>query len=117
MNNQIIFSEANRALAAGQYDQFLAYCAEHIKWERVGERTITGKADLAGYLKSAYDGLVFTTESYIKEHDVIVELGPIMLEKAGTVKRSSYCDVWKFEDGQILQMTSFVIPNSLDAGA
>jgi|SRR5690606_17224595 len=109
MDNQDIFITANKALAEGSYDEFITYCTEDIKWENIGNSTIHGKIELLKYISSAYDGVVFTTEKYIKEKDVVVELGQIVFEKNGESKKSSYCDIWNFKDGLIHQVTSFVI--------
>lgn len=62
MSNQDIFLEANKALAEGNYDDFVTYCTEDIKWESVGNNTFNGKFELLNYISSAYDGLTFTTE-------------------------------------------------------
>ncbi|MFD2289165.1 hypothetical protein GJU39_22435 [Pedobacter petrophilus] len=109
MNNQDIFISANKALADGNYDEFITYCSPHIKWENVGKSTLEGKVELYNYISSAYGGLEFTTENYIKENDFIVEFGAIVFEKYGESKKSSYCDIWNFKDGFIHQLTSFVI--------
>jgi ketosteroid isomerase-like protein len=109
MSNQEIFLKANKALAEGNYDEFITHCTEDIKWKKVGKSTFKGKGELLGYISSAYDGLTFTTENYIKENDFIVEFGQIVFEKNGESKKSSYCDIWRFKDGSISQVTSFVI--------
>lgn len=109
MDNKHILIKANKALTEGNYDEFINYCTEDIKWECVGERTFNGKAELLSYISSTYGGLVFTTENYIKEKDFVVELGQIVFQKNGESKKSSYCDVWNFKDGMISQVTSFVI--------
>ncbi|GAA4312798.1 hypothetical protein GCM10023149_08300 [Mucilaginibacter gynuensis] len=109
MSNQHVFLKANKALAEGNYEEFITYCTEDIKWENVGKSTFNGKAQLLRYISSAYDGITFTTENSIKEDDMVVELGQLVIEKNGESKKSSYCDVWKFKDGMISQVTSFVI--------
>lgn len=109
MSNQDIFIKANNALAEGNYDEFITYCTEDIKWQNVGGSTFHGKVELLKYISSNYNGLVFTTENYIKEKDFVVELGQILFEKNGESKHSSFCDVWNFKDGFIRQVTSFVI--------
>ncbi|RDC56442.1 nuclear transport factor 2 family protein [Pedobacter chinensis] len=109
MSNQDVFIKANKALAEGNYVEFITYCAEGIKWENVGGSTFNGKSELLSYISSAYDGITFTTENNIQEKDFVVELGQIVFEKNGESKKSSYCDVWNFKDGMICQVTSFVI--------
>lgn len=109
MSNLNILRKANKVLGAGNYEEFITYCSEDIQWENVGESTFQGKVELYEYIKSTYDGVVFTTENYITEKDFVVELGQIVYEKDGAPKKSSFCDVWKFKEGLIHQVTSFVI--------
>lgn len=109
MSNQNIFINANKALSQGNYEQFIEYCSEDIKWQNVGKKTFNGKAELLVYISSAYNGLTFTTENFIEKKDFVVELGHIKFENNGESKESSYCDVWNFKNGLINQVTSFVI--------
>lgn len=87
MNNQNILIQANEALMQGNYHKFITYCSEDIRWECVGERTFNGKAELLNYLSSAYKGIIFTAENYIKQKDFVVELGQIVLEKTVNQRR------------------------------
>ncbi len=112
MNNKEVFLMANSALAEGNYDEFITYCADDIKWENVGKSTFNGKAELLGYISSAYDGITFITEGSIEENDTIVELGQLVIAQDGQSREASYCDVWRFENGKISQLTSFVIEKS-----
>ena len=104
-NNQVVMSnlnilmEANKTLSVGNYEQFITYCSEDMKWENVGESTFNGKEEILGYISSAYDGLTFTTENYIEDKDFVVETGQIIFEKNGESVKSSFCDVWNFKDG------------------
>jgi ketosteroid isomerase-like protein len=109
MSNQHIFIKANNALMEGNYNEFISYCTEDIKWENIGKGTFNGKAELLGYISSAYDGLTFITENYIREKDIVVEIGQIIFGKNRGSKKSSYCDIWNFKDGMISKVTSFVI--------
>jgi len=109
MDIEQIFIAANQALAAGSYKEFLIYCSDDIRWERVGEKILNGKVELLEYIGPAYDGLTFTTERYIRQENFLVELGEIVFDKNGESKKSSYCDIWNFRDGLIHQVKSFVI--------
>lgn len=57
------------------------------KMENVGKSKFHGKVQLLRCLRSAYDGLVFTTENYIKEKDFIVEFVQIVFKKKASQKR------------------------------
>ena len=109
MSNLDILNKANKELGAGNYEEFISYCSDDIQWENIGGRVFQGKVEVLEYIGSTYDGVVFTTDKYITEKDIVVELGQIVYEKDGVPKKSSYCDVWKFKDGLIHQVNSFVI--------
>ncbi|TCD28726.1 nuclear transport factor 2 family protein [Pedobacter psychrodurus] len=109
MDNRNILISANRALLDGNFEQFISYCTDDIRWENVGENIFNGKAELLGYVSSAYDGVTFTTENYIQNNDTVVELGQIEFKKDSGSEKSSYCDIWSFKDGLISELRSFVI--------
>jgi len=109
MSNQDIFIKANKALAEGNYQEFIEYCAEDIKWINVGGSTFSGKEEILKYISSAYEVITFTSEGHIQEKDIVIEFGQIVFENIDNEKGSSYCDIWKFKDGLIIQVKSFVI--------
>jgi len=109
MNNEEIFIKANNALAEDNYEEFTEYCAEDIKWVNVGGTTFNGKTEILEYISSSYNGISFTTEDHITEKDTVIEFGQIVFENIDNEKESSYCDIWKFKDGMIIQVRSFVI--------
>lgn len=109
MNNEEIFIKANKALAEGNYEEFIEYCAKDIKWINVGGSIFNGKTEILQYISSSYDGISFTTEDHIKERDTVIEFGKITFENIENRKQRSYCDIWKFKNGLINQVKSFVI--------
>lgn len=109
MSNQELFTKANNALAEGNYEEFIDYCAENIIWKNIGGDTYNGKSELLNYISSAYTTVTFTTENVIQDNDFIVELGQIVSEVNGNSKKRSYCDVWNFKNERISQVSSFVI--------
>lgn len=109
MNNEEIFMKANKALAEGNYEEFIEYCAEDIKWINVGGNIFNGKTEILTYINSSYDEISFTTEDHITEKDIVIEFGQIVFDNIDNQKESSYCDIWKFENGLIIQIKSFVI--------
>lgn len=109
MNNEEIFIKANKALAEGNYEEFIEYCAEDIKWINVGGSIFNRKTAILTYISSSYDGITFTTEDHIAEKDIVIEFGQIVFENIDNEKESSYCDIWKFKNGLIIQIKSFVI--------
>ena len=109
MSNQDVFLEANAALSERNYEKFIAYCDEDIIWINVGGSAFNGRTETLKYISSTYNDVTFTTEDHIKEKDVVIEYGQIEFKTEGLSKKSSYCDIWKFKDGRISKVTSFVI--------
>ena len=109
MSNKELFTNANKALAEGNYEEFIDYCAENIIWKNIGGNTYNGKLELISYIRSVYPTATFTTENVIQENDFVVELGKLVSEINGNSKTHSYCDVWSFKSERISQVTSFVI--------
>ena len=101
--------KANKALAERNYEEFIEYCAEDIKWINVGGSTFNGKTEILTYISASYDGISFTTEDHITEKDIVIEFGQIVFDNNDSEKESSYCDIWKLENGLINQIKSFVI--------
>ena len=52
----------------------------------------------------------FTVENSIAEGDFVTILGDITIkDENGTAVHHSYCDVWRFRGGQIVELKAFVI--------
>ncbi len=52
----------------------------------------------------------FTVTDLIAEGDLVTALGDITLkDKDGKAVDYSYCDVWRFRGGQIIELRAFVI--------
>ncbi|WP_164462398.1 nuclear transport factor 2 family protein [Chryseobacterium shandongense] len=96
-------------MAEGNYEDFIGYCAEDIKWINVGGIIFNGKTEILKYISSSYNDISFTTEDHITEKDIVVEFGEIIFEKKSEAKKGSYCDIWKFKNGLIIQVKSFII--------
>jgi ketosteroid isomerase-like protein len=42
-NNKAILEAANAAIAEGNYEGFLSFCADDTQWTFVGDKTLNGK--------------------------------------------------------------------------
>ena len=52
----------------------------------------------------------FTVTNLIAEGDFLTVLGEITIkDEDGKETHSSYCDVWRFRGGKIVELTAFVI--------
>jgi ketosteroid isomerase-like protein len=109
--HKAILEKANAAIAAGDIDGFLAHCADDIVWQTVGGDTLRGKEAVRRQLKTDdAQPPRFTLEQTISEGDYLAALGQITLPgKDGMEAPHTYCDVWRFRDGKMVELRAFVI--------
>jgi ketosteroid isomerase-like protein len=111
LNNKEILLKANASVTAGDNEGFLSLCTEHVKWEFVGDQTLTGKEAVRAYMKAVYvKPPEFDVENLIAEDDFVTAIGKIrMKDSNGKVTGYSYCDVWRFRNGKMAELKAFVI--------
>ena len=111
MKNTKILLEANQLVREGKYEEYLSYLTEDSKWVFVGERTLLGKEAVRQYIKDFYLAPpIFDMERSIEEGDFVTATGSISLKNAdGSYSHYSYCDIWRFDNGQLAEVTAYVI--------
>lgn len=109
--NKIILAKGNAAIAAGNNEGFLAFCADDTEWTFVGDKTLKGKGAVREYMAKAYvEPPKFTVAHLIAEGDFLTAIGEITIkDKNGKATHYSYCDVWRFRSGLIVELRAFVI--------
>ncbi|MGY0035841.1 nuclear transport factor 2 family protein [Pedobacter sp. NJ-S-72] len=113
MDNKAILEKANMAIIKGNYEEFLSFCTDDTKWTFVGEQTLWGKEQVRQYMATAYkEPPKFIVEKFIAEDEFVTAVGKISMKNGnGTVVDYSYCDIWRFRDGKMVELTAFVIEN------
>lgn len=113
-SNKAILREANAAITRGDYEGFLAHCAENTEWTFVGEQTLKGKEAVRQWMAKTYEEPPkFAVAHMIADGDFVVALGEITTkDEQGKEVPSSYCDVWRFHDGKIVELKAFVIASA-----
>ena len=116
--NKAILEAANAANAAGDYEGFLAFCADDTEWTFVGDKTLKGKEAVRRWMATAYaEPPKFTVATLIAEGDFVTALGDITMEdEDGKPAHYSYCDVWRFRGGKIAGLRAFVIRTGAERG-
>jgi len=111
MNNKEVLEKANAAVTKGDYEGFLYFCTEDVKWTFVGEQILEGKEAVRQYMKTTYLAPPkFKVENLIAEGEFVTAIGNISLaDEAGKSTHYSYCDVWRFVDGKMAELKAFVI--------
>ncbi len=110
-NNKATLEAANAANAAGNYERFLSFCTDDTKWTFVGDKTLNGKEAVRQYMAETYiEPPKFTVANLIAEGDFVTAVGDITLKEAdGKANHYSYCDVWRFHGGKMVELKAFVI--------
>ncbi|MGH2412443.1 MAG: nuclear transport factor 2 family protein [Microcystaceae cyanobacterium] len=114
--NKTILEEANAAIVAGNNEGFLDFCADDTEWTFVGDKTLKGKEAVRQWMAQTYvEPPKFALANLIAEGDFVVALGNITTkDEAGKAALSSYCDVWRFRGGKIVELKAFVINTEKD---
>ena len=114
--NKAVLEEANAANAKGDYERFLSFCADDTEWTFVGDRILKGKEAIRQYMTETYiEPPKFTVVNLIAEGDFVTALGEITLkDKAGKETHFSYCDVWRFRSGKMVELKAFVIETEVE---
>ena len=114
-NNKAILEAANAAIAKGNYEGFLSFCADDTEWTFVGDRTLNGKEAVRQWMATTYiEPPTFRVAHFIAEGDFVTALGDItMKDEDGKAADYSYCDIWRFRDGKIVELRAFVIKTFL----
>ncbi|MDV6167130.1 nuclear transport factor 2 family protein [Flavobacterium sp. DG1-102-2] len=111
MDNKEILLAANAAVSRGDNNGFLAFCAEEIIWEFVGEQTLQGKKAILEYMESTYlEPPKFNVENLVAEGEYVTAVGNITIkDKQGNPTAYDYCDLWRFRNGKMVALKAFVI--------
>ena len=117
--HKAILLEGNAAIARGDNEGFLAFCADDTEWTFVGDKTVKGKEAVRQYMATAYiEPPKFTVDNLIAEGDFLTALGDITLkDKDGRAVLYSYCDVWRFRGDKIVELKAFVIKTEVKGEA
>jgi uncharacterized protein (TIGR02246 family) len=114
--NKAILEEANAAIAEGNNEGFLRFCTDDTEWTFVGDQTLKGKEAVRQYMAATYtEPPKFTVENLIAEGDFLTVLGEITIKEAGgKATHYSYCDVWRFLGGKIVELKAFAIETEVE---
>ena len=109
--NKEILEKANAAIVAGMNEEFLTYCAEDTRWTFVGDRTLQGKEAVLNYMTQNYiQPPRFNVTKLVEDGDMLVAVGEILIkDEKGIDAKHQYCDIWRFENGLMAELTAFVI--------
>lgn len=109
--NKEIVEKVNASFAEGEMEGFLSFCADDLVWTMVGSKTVKGKDAIREWMASMnIEPPKFTVDNIIAEGDFVITHGDMtMKEKDGKTVPYAYCDIYRFTDGKIAELSSFVV--------
>lgn len=110
--NKAIVQKMNDAAAAGDTAGFVSYCAEDIRWTVFGEKTVTGRTAITEWMNSTEcpEPPQFTVDDMVAEGDMVVCTGDMtMKDNDGNVQPFAYCDIYRFNNGEVAELRTFII--------
>ena len=109
--NKEIVEKVNASFAEGGAEEFLSFCADDVVWTMVGNRTTKGKKAIREWLASMdTEPPRFTVDNIIGEGDFVTTYGDMtMKDKDGKIVPYAYCDIYRFRNDKIVELSSFVI--------
>jgi ketosteroid isomerase-like protein len=115
--NKEIVEKVNASFAEGGVEGFLSHCADDVVWTMVGNKTTRGKKAIREWMASMdMEPPKFTVDNIIADGDFVTAYGDMTLkEKDGKTVPYSYCDIYRFREGKIAELNSFVIKTEAKA--
>ena len=114
--NKQALRKANAAVADGNYEGFLSFCADDTRWVMVGDKTLEGQEAVRQWFAASYgEPPENKVALMIADGEFVTAVGDMTVkDKAGTQTHYSYSDVWRFRDGKMLELHAFVVETKSD---
>jgi uncharacterized protein len=115
-NNKAILEAANAAIAESDYEGFLSFCTDDTKWIFVGDKTLSGKEAVRQWMATEYvKPPLNIVANLIAEGDFVTALGDLTIkdEDGKATHYYSYCDIWRFRGGKMVELRAFVIQTEI----
>lgn len=108
-----IIKEVDASFAENNLEGFLKHCADDLEWKMVGDTTKKGKDSIREWMSSMGGGAEppkFSARNLIAEGETVASYGEMMMKnEKGEEDAYEYCDIYRFENDKIVELTSFVI--------
>ena len=105
------------AFCSHRFAETYPYMADDIQWTMIGRETLSGREAVIAHCHKSLKFLatVATTDLKLKiyraEARVIVEGAAKFLDRDDQTFSVASCDVFRFADGRLVEITSYVIDN------
>jgi ketosteroid isomerase-like protein len=115
--NKEIVEKLNTAFAENNPEVFLDACAEEATWQMVGDKSYKGKEAIKEFMDSMKDmePPKFTVDNTFANGDFVTSYGEMtMKDENGKDNPYSFCDIYQFRGGKIVDLRSFVIKHKTE---
>jgi ketosteroid isomerase-like protein len=111
--NKEIVQRANALLTQGKTEEFVLLCADDVEWTLLAEppSKMKGREAVRGFMASSQGSEPpnFTVDNIIAEGEIVIANGDMtMKSKEGTAVPYAYCDIYRFRDGKITELLTFI---------
>lgn len=110
--NREIVEKVNSSFAEGNTEGFLSFCSDDLDWTMVGEKRVRGKDAVREWM-SSMEGMeppAFTVNHMIADGDLVACSGDMTMKgEDGKEGNYGFCDIYRFGDGEIKELTSYVV--------
>jgi uncharacterized protein len=110
--NKEIVRRIDAAFAENNLEGFLAFCSDNVVWNMVGDRTVKGKDAIRQWMGSMMgkEPPQFSARTVVAEGDHVMSQGDMtMKDESGAPTDYEYCDIYRFSNGKVVAISSFVI--------
>jgi ketosteroid isomerase-like protein len=112
-NYKEIVKKVDASFAENRTEDFLSLCAENIVWKMVGDVTKTGKDSIRKWMSSMGEEMEppkISQRNIIAEGETVAAYGEMtMKNEKGEDAAYEYCDIYRFENDKIAELTSYVV--------
>src|SRR4028119_1085159 len=109
--NTLSMKKISEAFAKGDMEFAEPYLSPGIRWNIIGEDTVTGKEQVLEVSKMLQleSFPVITIKNIVaQENYVVVESTGVAKTKVGKPYNQSYCDVFRFGDNKLQEVTTYL---------
>lgn len=110
--NKEIVQQINDAFSNADLDGFLNHCADNVRWTIAGKEPIVGKEAITAFMGKMPAELTmkFKVHNVIADGALVACAGYMEMPNSnGSMYRAEYCDVYRFEGGKVVELTSYVV--------
>ncbi|OOQ62045.1 nuclear transport factor 2 family protein [Mucilaginibacter pedocola] len=107
-----IVKSINKAFETNEMDKFVGHCADDVVWNMIGHVLLNGKQAILDFMKDAPAGC----EPILHEDVIVVDgnnaacTGSMEMKNPdGSPYKGRFCDVYKFVNGKVQTMDSYII--------